>query len=233
MRVARILGMLGLLALLVPRPAGTNLWCKWFNRCLYEAPAFSFKVVDKETGQPLAEVHALAEWVQYGAWGRWAGSVMVLDAVSGPDGILRFPAWGPIQGSSAGLVINHDPVITLFKPGYVVPRLDGHGARIISNVVPDRIEETTRVRPFGQDGQTLVMEPFRGTAEEWVKEAKSVAWGASHSRSADPTQQFREPYMNRLRRVRAELQRVPRTSREIETEIRFFEDSYRDMEGLR
>ena len=113
MRRAIGIGLLLLVGLLVPRAVEANILCKWFGRCLYESPGFRFTVVDRETGQPLADVHALSEWVMYGYHGT-DGPLMVQDALSGPDGLLAFPAWGPLRGSSAGLVLNQDPVITLF-----------------------------------------------------------------------------------------------------------------------
>src|SRR5215831_11227291 len=103
--------------------AQANPLCSWFGYCVYESPAFRITVVDQETGRPLADVHALAEWVQYGSHGT-NGPLMVQDAASGPDGVLAFTAWGPMRGSNAGLVLNQDPVITLFKPGYNTLRIN-------------------------------------------------------------------------------------------------------------
>ena len=87
--------------------------------CTYEGVPFALTVVDAETNQPLAEVHGLAEWQNVGYHGR-NGPLMVQDAVSGTDGVLRFTKWGPIHGYLSGLVIGFDPVVSLFKPGYEV-----------------------------------------------------------------------------------------------------------------
>ena len=114
-------------AFVAPRSAEANLLCKWFGRCFYESPGFRIRVVDKETGQPLADVHALAEWASY-AVGRENGPFMVQDATSGPDGMLAFPPWGPMRGYRGGLVLNSDPVITLLKPGY--------RTRVLNNAFP-------------------------------------------------------------------------------------------------
>src|SRR5262249_48540523 len=81
-------------------------------RCTFESPAFTFTVVDAETRQPLADVHALAEWESIGTTGRRSGPLVALDAVSASDGGLSFPGWGPLKGSRGGLEIGRDPVIT-------------------------------------------------------------------------------------------------------------------------
>ena len=194
------IGLLLVVGLLVPRAAEANILCRWFGYCVYESPGFRIAVVDRETGQPLADVHALAEWQMYGGHGR-NGPLMVQDTVSGRDGLLTFPAWGPTRAPSVGLVLNHDPVVSLFKPGYM--------ALVIFNM--PGTDETTRVRGLTQDGQTYFLEPFRGTPEEWVKQDHllQVALGFAAPISDEQMLGFREPYLNRLRRVWAEREKLP------------------------
>ena len=126
--------------------------------CTFEALPFKFTVIDAETRQPLADVHALAEWQTHGPGGRLNGPLMALDAVSDPGGLLSFPGWGPIQGPVTGIGIGRDPVITLFKTGYK--------ALVINNGSPPGTRETQRVRRFGQNGRTYALEAFRGTSEQ-------------------------------------------------------------------
>src|SRR5437763_14174874 len=97
-----------LASLLAPSWAEANILCKWLGQCWYESPGFRITVGDKETGQPLSDVHALAEWISYGMWGQ-KGPLMVQEAVSGVNGVLAFPTWGPTRGSRQRLVINQDP----------------------------------------------------------------------------------------------------------------------------
>src|SRR5262249_39971024 len=161
-------------------------------QCYYQSPGFRFRVTDRETGQPMADVHALAEWVQKGSHGR-NGPLMVLDAVSGADGWLKFPGWGPTRGSSGGLVLNLDPRITLFKPGYQT--------LLVENAHPQGATDTTRVRPFGQDGHTFAMDPFRGSPEEWMSQLeKAIYPPTSGGGSDEQLLQFRTPYGNRALR---------------------------------
>ena len=91
--------------------------CPHIVACEYEAPAFTIRVVDKQTGQPLAGIHGIATWIAYGGpRRRWP--LMVLEAVSGPDGQLTFPAWGPARSGTEGVLPGYDPMISLFLPGY-------------------------------------------------------------------------------------------------------------------
>jgi len=194
--------------------------------CTFEALPFKFTVVDAETRQPLADVHALAEWQTYGPGGRLNGPLMVLDAVSTPDGLLSFSGWGPIQGPVDGLGVGRDPVITLYKTGYK--------ALVINNGYLPPARERERVRRFAQDGWTYALEPFRGTPEEWVKELDRIYAGVAFPRSDDQSLKFRIPYLNRLRRVWAERERVPERLRGerdffwfVEKRITFLEEGHR------
>jgi hypothetical protein len=89
----------------------------------------------------------------------------------------------------------------LFKPGYKTLRLN--------NWVPSGTEETTRVRRFGQDGQTIAMEPFRGTPEEWMNEMKRASQGAAAPMAREVFLQFRDPYLNLANRIWAERVKFP------------------------
>jgi hypothetical protein len=220
--VTALLGALVLaLLLLVPGPAAAEIMCDWFFRCLYESPGFRFRVVDAETKQPLADVHALAEWVMEGAHGR-NGPLMVQDAVSGADGWLTFPAWGPTRGYRSGLVLNLDPGITLFKPGYKT--------RLLQNAYPPETTETTRVRGFGQDGEDIALERFREAIASWVKQLEHAAYPRIKGRSSeDQVLAFRASYLNRVRRVWSEVRKLPqdlpevgKLSRDLADDLRFY-----------
>jgi len=197
-----------------------NPICNWFGYCVYESPGFRITVVDGETGTPLADVHALAEWNQYGFHGS-GGPLMVQDAVSGPDGVLTFPAWGPMRGSSGGLELNQDPVITLFKPGYK--------AMAINNA-PGR-DEKARVRGFTQSGQIFQMDRFHGTPEEWVKQLETIWLGRALPRNDQMARKFPQ-YLNRLQKVWEEREKVPSKYHQpgqffwhVQREIKFYEDN--------
>jgi len=192
--------------------------------CTFEAQPFKLRVIDAETQKPLADVHALAEWRMEGAGGRANGPLMVKDALSDADGQVSFDGWGPIQGPWTGLVIGSDPVVTLFKSGYK--------SALLNNGYLPPSRERERIRRFVRRDVTYALEPFRGTPEEWVKELDRIYAGRAFPRSDDQSLQFRDQYLNRLRRVWIERQSVSaRTERDlfwfIERAMRFLEEGHR------
>jgi len=181
--------------------------CKFPIPCRYEGPAFTLTVVDAETGRPVADVHALAEWQNYGMHGL-GGPFLVQDAVSATDGVLRFPKWGPIRGYLSGLVGGNDPVVSLFRPGYEVAV--EHNKRIVV--------ETEKVRRFSQDGHQL----------------RTVAHPQVSPISDDSLLQFRGPYLNRFQRVWTEVQLLPEPERsDALREFRILESNLRVLGGQR
>jgi hypothetical protein len=140
---------------------------------------------------------------------------MVLDAVSGADGKVRFPAWGPLSGPNSGLVSPNDPVVTLFKSGYMpVVILNNQG-------FTEQIEPTERLRRFGRDGQTFQMETFSGSTAQWIQALRKVYLGLAAPISDELRLRFRGPYGNRLRRILRERDKLPEAS---QTSSGFFAD---------
>jgi alpha-ketoglutarate-dependent taurine dioxygenase len=126
---------------------------------------------------------------------------MALDALSDAAGVIRFPSWGPVDGHSSGLVFGDDPVITLFKPGFQWLRIHNEGSH--------EKNEKDRIRRFLPNGHVYVLKAFRGTDAEWLEQLKKAGNPAVYPMSDEMLLQFRVPYLDRLRRVQAELQRLP------------------------
>ncbi len=189
-----------LMNLTTAQSANADVMCRWLGHCIYESPGFKIRVVDKETGKPLADVHAFAEWMQYGYQGT-GGPLMAIDPVSGDDGVLTFRKWGPINGSSAGLVLDQDPVITLFKSGYV--------ALTINNM--PGTDERARVRGFNRADQTFKMEVFRGSTADWLQILKNIAYSPlGGSDSGKDAEQVRGAYRRRQQLIRTEATKITR-----------------------
>lgn len=215
--------ILALATLLVSESAEAGIVCDWFGRCVYESPGFQIRVVDRETGQPLAGIHALAVWLNYGLHGT-RGPLMALEAVSGPDGRLGFSSWGPLRGSQTGLVLGRDPAISLFTPGY--------RTLLIYNPGPPDKSDTTRERPFWQDGQTLALEPFKGTREEWVEQLRQAAFHPDiGSASQYHSDRIRAVYLNRMLRVKVELEKLPQDQRGIDQLLWSLDESVKLLGG--
>lgn len=210
-----------LLALSAPTPAQANALCRWTGLCVYLSSGFTLTVVDAETGKPLPDVYAWAEWVQYGAHGV-GGPLMVQDATSNTAGRLDFQRWGPTLGSRAGLVRGTDPAVILFKPGYVT--------LLIENAVPLGASEQATFRGMSRTGETLRLQPFRGSAAEWVDQLRRLVHpGLSSGVSLHQRDQFRRAYLTRTDVVATELARLPtdladatRLRAAVERDVRFY-----------
>ncbi len=202
--------------------ARADFLCSWLLQCFYESPGFKIRVVDKETGKPLADVHALAEWIQYGYHGT-GGPLMVQDAVSSSDGRLDFPGWGPIRGSTAGLSLNQDPVVSLFRPGYVV---------LIINNAPGR-DERARVRGLKQDGQTFVLERFQGPVEAWINELRLAANPTQGGVPQGATREMRDAYLKRFRVLDLEARQLPSNHKEVDRFVNYLRDRINFVQGDR
>jgi hypothetical protein len=116
-----------------------------------------------------------------------------------------------------GLVLARDPAISLFKPGYK--------ALLIYNASPPG-SDTTRVRPFWQDGETFALQPFQGTRQQWVVELREAAYPAEiRTASQHDPAQIRAVYLNRKRRVKAEVEKLPRELEGVDRLISRLDDS--------
>jgi hypothetical protein len=189
-----------LLALSAPTPAQANALCRWTGLCIYLSPGFTLTVIDAETGKPLPDVYAWAEWVQYGAHGI-GGPLMVQDATSDTAGRLDFRRWGPTLGSRAGLVRGTDPAVILFKPGYVT--------LLLENAVPLGASEHATFRGMSRNGETLRLQPFRGSATDRVEHLRRIAHPSLSSVSDIQRDRFRHQYLRRLELVEAEATQLP------------------------
>jgi hypothetical protein len=183
--------------------------CPHIVACQYEAPAFTIRVVDQQTGQPLADVHAIAAWLVYGFHGR-QGVLMALEAVSGPDGQLSFPAWGPVRSGVEGLVGGRDPLVSLFRPGY--------RTQLLLNATPIERSDTARVHAFEKAGSTVKLVSFHGSPAETVSELRTAATPLEGTTlSQDDPLPFRRAYANRLRRVKIEAERSDHRSGDLDS----------------
>ena len=190
-----------LLYLWAPTPTEATPLCRWIGLCLYLSPGFHLTVVDAETGKPLSDVYIWAEWVQYGAHGI-GGPLMVQEAVTGAQGQATFPRWGPTFGSRGGLLLGTDPAVILFKPGYAT--------LLIDNGVSPGASQHAPIRGFAHSGQTFRLQPFRGSAAEWVEQLRRLIHPALSSYASEAhLDRFRPLYLKQLQRVEAELAKLP------------------------
>jgi hypothetical protein len=195
-----LLSVIVVLSLSNPLTVDANPVCRWIGFCVYLSPGFVLTVVDTETGKPLPEVYGWAEWTQYGAHGR-GGPLMVQDATSGADGRLTFPRWGPSLGSAGGVLLGFDPSVILFKPGYAT--------LLIQNSVPPGADHHAVVRGMSRNGDTLRLQPFRGSPVQWVEQLQQLVFPALSYGSEADGRRFRDLYLRRLEHVESQLTQLP------------------------
>jgi hypothetical protein len=187
--------------LCTPGRADANPLCRWVGACAYLSPGFQLTVVDAETGKPLADVYAWAEWVQYGAHGR-GGPLMVQNAVSAADGRLTFPWWGPTTGSPGGLVLGIDPAVIVFKPGYAT--------RLVQNEPALGASHHAMIRGLSRREDTVGLQPFRGSQAEWVEQLRAFVFPGLSAFVSDAARgRFRALYLRRLEIAARELAGAP------------------------
>jgi hypothetical protein len=187
--------------LLSPTRADAYMLCSFLGICPYFSPGFSLTVVDAESGKPVADVYAWAEWVQYANHGL-NGPIMIQEATSDAAGRLTFPWWGPRLGYRSGLDIGADPAVILFKPAYA--------PLIVQNGERPGMRMTDAVRTFTRDGETVRLLTFHGSIDERVRQLRIVGFSPTMGRmSDDQAARFSSIYLKRLDIASSELQRLP------------------------
>jgi hypothetical protein len=137
----------------------------------YSAAEIRGRVVDAETKEPLAGVHVVAQWILTTGivHSQSVTRLHILETVTDAKGEYHLPAWGPKARPFLAELDTADPRLTFFHPGHRM--LDR------SNHVPHH----DSLRTSRWHGQTVELQPFRGTPEEWVSQLQFVqmrlAWG--------------------------------------------------------
>lgn len=134
----------------------------------YSAEPIKARVVDADTKQPLEGVVVTADWELRGSVGAlplggssYAGELMVMEAVTGRNGMFHFPAWGPIR-QDKGWLQNHDPRLILFKSGY-------RHVVLTNKFRPQAEAQLEPLRRSEWNHKTIALEPFKGTMEEYAE----------------------------------------------------------------
>jgi hypothetical protein len=202
-----VVALVVLLSFVAPARADAYVLCSWLGVCPYGSPGFTLTVVDAESSKPVPDVYAWAEWVQYGGHGL-NGPIMIQEARTGADGGLVFPWWGPRFGYRSGLDIGSDPAVILFKPGYAT--------LIVQNGERPGMRVTDAIRVVTFNGDTVKLQPFRGSPTEWVTELRRLVHPAFTSFITDAQRErFRAAYLRRLEYGESESAKLPQGTTEV------------------
>jgi hypothetical protein len=171
-RRARLLPVWIGLLLLVPAPTGAA------PPDSYSAAEIRGWVIDAETTQPLEGVHVVAQWIlNTGMFfhSRRVNRLHIMETVTDARGEFYFPAWGPTPRPTFSSLDTADPRLTFFKPGY----------RALDR--SNRIPHDGALRTSVWHGETIGLQPFRGTPEEWASHLVAVQIGLDWGSPLDTT----------------------------------------------
>lgn len=146
----------------------------------YSAEAISAKVIDAETREPLDGVIVVANWQLLGGIeGNYpVGQMQVLETQTGPDGVFRFPAWGPLKRPH-GHLLDADPQLLLFKPGYEYQRLYNW-----FEVSWGRLREPVRRSDWNR--RVITLKRFKGAIQAYEDHFEALNKELEHVATDDP-----------------------------------------------
>ena len=140
-----------IVASLLPLMAG----CQQPSAETLSAEPVAARVVDADTGQPLAGVVIMAYWeLHQGSFTGHAppcGAVDIQEAVTDEDGAFRIPGWDLATVTGSCDMRDENPSLILFKSGY-------YGRGVNNN--PMNPLKTVTVSKSIWDGQTIKMREF-------------------------------------------------------------------------
>jgi hypothetical protein len=172
----------------------TSLPARAFLPKQYSAAPIEARVVDKETGKPLAGVVVVAHWALESVSAiiphqvNPAGSLMILEAVTDQDGWFRFPAWGPKWHWGSGELGDKDPELILFKSGYEYWVASNSRYSRPAKYSDVGKPAGTESKPTGSNrisfwnGETILLEKFKNGIETYARNLSSLNISVSFAR---------------------------------------------------
>ncbi|OGB22594.1 MAG: hypothetical protein A3I66_09935 [Burkholderiales bacterium RIFCSPLOWO2_02_FULL_57_36] len=158
MKERKFLGVLAVLCMLAMQTG-----CAAVFHSSYSSEPIEATVVDAETGEPLEGVIVVAHWeLVHGSFGGRvpSGQLKVMEAVTDKAGIFRFPAWGPVENKTSGILEEKSPQILIFKSGYEFGGFTNKWDREYATMSPRRRSEW--------HGKTMRLKKFKGSQQEYA-----------------------------------------------------------------
>jgi hypothetical protein len=145
--------------------------CSVFRSYKYWSPETQFVLVDAQTNKPIEGAIVLANWpVKYvpmffGEVGRNHDSVAFFEGVTGEEGVIKFPAWGPKYADWGVDIDRSGPIIRIFKQGYEFLELTNN-----TNFI-DLSKDPNYDSPLPSDWNNEVVKlgPFKGGDKEYAE----------------------------------------------------------------
>jgi hypothetical protein len=142
------------------------------------------RIIDATTGQPVSDAIVLATWEVKGLEGYSFGPLVMFELTTDAQGAFTLPGWGPRLYTGSGEIRGSEPVVRIFKRGYVPvvldntsppsrfirPSIDGQVIRVRSLSVPPA-EYASELEPFRMSIQFL----YSGGHCEWQRAPRTTA----------------------------------------------------------
>jgi len=134
-------------------------------------------VVDRDTQQPIKGALVIALWELEGGRGiegGRSGNFKVAEALTNERGEFHMEGWGPLPIPTNGLLDKYDPLVYVFKAGYVpaAHMNDKFAARY------SRVER--QVRDSAYNGKVTALERYEGPPENYALIVGSLAANLSN-----------------------------------------------------
>lgn len=126
----------------------------------FRAEPIEFTLVDQDTGQPIEGATATAFWQYRAGWeGGGNGPIVnILETVSGTDGKIRFPGWGPVIIDAWSRL--RETTVFIFKSGYTPMG--------VSNAPTLTSAENYKQQGFLYNGLNVRMRQFPGSRKDYA-----------------------------------------------------------------
>ena len=120
------------------------------------------RVVDAQTGEPVADAIVLASWEVKGLEGYSFGPLVMVELTTDAQGAFTLPGWGPRLYTGSGEIRASEPVVRIFRRDYLpaVVQNTSPPSRFIKPSIDGQVIElqrsTARLDQYARE-----LEPFR------------------------------------------------------------------------
>jgi hypothetical protein len=127
----------------------------------YSAKPITARIVDANTGQPIAGANVVAAWIlEDPTSGNSQGDLQLMEDVTDGTGEFHLPGWGRKPVPPRTRLTNEDPRIIVFKAGYFPSAVynDSH-----PTLIRDPQDMGPAIRDSQWDGKTIPLKKFDGS----------------------------------------------------------------------
>lgn len=135
----------------------------------YSAKEIRSQIVDAETDQPIEGAVIVAQWILFEMGVGHRKRLHIEETVTDKDGRYVIPAWGPKPHPPLTELDREDPMLAIFKSGYMPLRLY------------NRIDRSDSLRVSEWDGKVIRLKRFQGGLEDYARRLESFSIGLAHN----------------------------------------------------